>query len=109
FDAANGAGGFFADMLHLIPDRFDEMNGETRRLIGRQLVDLLVLALEADARTLTSGSSTMRAAHLTRIESFVRRNLRDPGLDPDMIARHCGISIRYLHELFRDTNQTVGA
>ena len=26
-----------------------------------------------------------------------------------MIARNCGISIRYLHELFRDTNQTLGA
>ena len=46
----------------------------------------------ADERTLTSGSSTMRSAHLTRIESFVRKNLRNPALDPEMIARHCGIS-----------------
>ena len=109
FDAANGAGGFFADMLHLIPDRFDEMSAEMRAMVGQQLIDLLVLALKADDRTLTSGSSTMRGAHLTRIESFVRKNLRNPALDPDMIARNCGISIRYLHELFRDTNQTLGA
>jgi len=68
-----------------------------------------VLALKADERTLTSGSSTMRSAHLTRIEAFVRNNLRNPALDPDLIARNCGISIRYLHELFRDTNQTLGA
>jgi len=96
-------------MLHLIPDRFDEMSTEMRAMIGQQLIDLLVLALKADDRTLTSGSSTMRGAHLTRIESFVRKNLRNPALDPDMIARNCGISIRYLHELFRDTNQTLGA
>lgn len=109
FDAANGAGGFFADMLHLIPDRFDEMNDETRATVGQQLIDLLVLALKADERTLTSGGSTMRAAHLMRIEAFVRKNLRNPALDPEMIARHCGISLRYLHELFRDTNQTLSA
>ena len=77
--------------------------------MGQQLVDLLVLALKADERTLTTGNSTVREAHLTRIEAFVRRNMGDPELDPEAIARGCGISTRYLHELFRDTNQTLGS
>jgi AraC-like DNA-binding protein len=109
FNAAEGAGGLFADMLHLIPGRFEAMNVEVRETVGKQLIDLLVLALKADERTLTTGASTVREAHLTRIESFVRRNLGDGGLDPEAIARACGISTRYLHELFRDTNQTVGS
>ncbi len=109
FNAAEGAGGLFADMLHLIPQRFDAMSGEVRDTVGRQLIDLLVLALKADERTLTSGASTVREAHLTRIESFVRRHLGDDSLDPESIARACGISTRYLHELFRDTNQTLGS
>jgi AraC-like DNA-binding protein len=109
FNAANGAGGLFADMLHLIPRRFDAMTPETRATVGQQLVDLLVLALKADERTLTTGNSTVREAHLTRIEAFVRRNMGDSDLDPETIARGCGISARYLHELFRDTNQTLGS
>jgi AraC-like DNA-binding protein len=109
FNAAEGAGGLFADMLHLIPGRFDGMSGETCETVGKQLIDLLVLALKNDERTLTTGSSTVREAHLTRIESFVRRHLADAGLDPETIARACGISTRYLHELFRDTNQTLGS
>ncbi|WP_245529214.1 helix-turn-helix domain-containing protein [Brucella ovis] len=36
-----------------------------------------------------------------------RTNLQDFRLDPDRIARACGISTRYLHELFKDTGQTV--
>ena len=108
FNATEGAGGLFIDMLHLIPGRFDAMSVETRETVGKQLTDLLVLALKADERTLTSATSTVRAAHLTRIESFVRRNIGEAALDPEMIARACGISTRYLHELFRDTNQTVG-
>ena len=109
FDAADGAGGLFTDMLHLIPNRFEAMSLETRSTVGQQLIDLLVLALKADERTLTSGNSTVREAHLTRIETFIRKNIGDCELDPEAIARACGISTRYLHELFRDTNQTLGA
>ena len=109
FNAAEGAGGLFTDMLHLIPLRFDAMNVEVRETVGKQLIDLLVLALKADERTLTTGTSSVREAHLTRIESVVRKNLGDADLDPESIARACGISTRYLHELFRDTNQTVGS
>jgi AraC-like DNA-binding protein len=109
FNAAEGAGGLFTDMLHLIPMRFEAMSIEVRETVGKQLIDLLVLALKADERTLTTGTSTVREAHLTRIESVVRKNLGDAGLDPETIARACGISTRYLHELFRDTNQTVGS
>ncbi|MBN9055278.1 MAG: helix-turn-helix domain-containing protein, partial [Rhizobiales bacterium] len=103
----NGAGGLFTDMLHLLPGRFDGMTAEARVTVGRQLVDLLVLAIKADDRVLTSGNSTVRSAHLARIEAYVRANLQDFRLDPDRIARACGISTRYLHELFKDTDETV--
>jgi len=108
FDAQNGLGGLFTDMLHLIPSHFDSMSEDARTLVGRQLIEVLVLAIQGDERTLTSGSSTIREAHLTRIESFARRNLGKADLDPEMIARACGISTRYLHELFRDTKHTLG-
>lgn len=108
FDATNGANGLFVDMVHLIPKRYAAMTGETRSVVGRQLVDLLALALQSDERVLQSGASSVRAGHLARIESFVRRNIDDPDLGPDEVAAGCGISVRYLHELLRDTNQTLG-
>jgi len=108
FDATNGASGLFVDMLHLIPRRYEAMNEEVCTTVGRQLIDLLALALETDERTLTSHGSAVRASHLTRIDAFLRRHLHDPELDPQKVARGCGISVRYLHELLRDTNQTLG-
>lgn len=107
FEANNGAGGLFNDMLQLLPARFDGMTQEARATVGRQLVDLLVLAIKADERVLTSGNSTVRAAHLARIEAYIRTNLHEFGLGPERIAQACGISTRYLHELFRDTDQTI--
>jgi AraC-like DNA-binding protein len=108
FDATNGANGLFVDMVHLIPQRYDAMTLEARAIVGRQLVDLLALAIQSDARVLTSGSSSVRAAHLARIEAFVRRHIDNPELGPDHVAAGCGISVRYLHELLRDTNTTLG-
>ncbi len=108
FDATNGANGLFVDMVHLIPQRYDAMTEETRAIVGRQLVDLLALAIQTDERVLTSGASSVRAAHLARIEAFVRRHVDDPELGPEAVATGCGISVRYLHELLRDTNTTLG-
>jgi AraC-like DNA-binding protein len=108
FDATNGASGLFVDMLHLVPGRYDTMTEETRTTVGRQLVDLLALALQSDERVLTSGMSSVRAAHLARIEAFVHRHIDDPELGPEGVAAGCGISVRYLHELLRDTNTTLG-
>jgi len=109
FDATNGANGLFVDMVHLIPQRYDAMTEEARSIVGRQLADLLALALQSDERVLSSGGSTVRMAHLARIESFVRRHIDNPDLGPDEVAAGCGVSVRYLHELLRDTNQTLGS
>jgi len=107
FDATNGAGGLFADMVRHIPRRHDSMSESVRETVGQQLVDLLALSLQEDDRTLAAGTSSIRNAHLVRAETFVRANLDRRELSPENIARRCGISVRYLHEIFRDTNQTV--
>lgn len=108
FDATHGGGGLFADMLELIPRRVENQSEELKTTVGRQLVELLVLALKEDERTLTSGATAVRAAHLSRIEACVRGRIGDSALDPEAIARACGISVRYLHELFRDADRTLG-
>lgn len=109
FDTTRGAGVLFSDILELIPRRIEGMSEELRATVGRQLIELLVLALKNDDRTLTVGATAVRAAHLSRIESYVRSRLGDSDLDPEAIARACRISTRYLHELFRDTDQTLGS
>jgi AraC-like DNA-binding protein len=108
FDATSGIGGLFVDMLRLVPQRFVRLTPAARRLLGSQLADLLALAVTEDARTLTAGLSSVRDAHLARIESYVRRNLFAPDLNPERVAAACGISIRYLHQLFHGTGQTLG-
>lgn len=108
FDARNGTGGLFTDMLQHIPARIDDMTKDARATVGEHLIELLALSVESDGRTMSGGSSAARSAHLVRIEQFLRNHLSDPLLSPERVALACGISTRYLHELFRDTNQTLG-
>ncbi|PVE20951.1 AraC family transcriptional regulator [Microvirga sp. KLBC 81] len=107
FDAEKGSGGLFKDMLEIVPNRYDRLSAEEGTLVGRQLVELLVLAITYDERVLTSSVSSVREAHLARIEQYIRQRLGPESLSADNIARACGISTRYLHELFRGTGMTL--
>ena len=107
FEADVGAAGLLTDMLRALPRRLAEGGAPLREGVGACLVELLAMALEADERVLGSTMSTVRAAHLVRIERYVRTHLTDPRLSPDMIARGCGISVRYVHELCRSTDVTL--
>ncbi|MFA5121135.1 helix-turn-helix domain-containing protein [Zavarzinia sp.] len=99
-EAGSGAGGLLHDMVRLTPARLGASDGRTREAVGRSLIDLLALAIEDDVRVLSSRQSAVRQGHLARIEAHVRRNLADPDLSAERIAAACGISVRYLHDLF---------
>ncbi|MEJ7139005.1 helix-turn-helix domain-containing protein [Amphibiibacter pelophylacis] len=107
FDTTQGAGQLFSDYLMLITRHCTQQGPETRALMGQQLIDLLATALLDEPSALQSGLSSVRAAHLARIETHVRQRMTDPDLTPERIAAACGISLRYLHDLFRDTGQSV--
>jgi AraC-like DNA-binding protein len=65
---------------------------------------LLSLASRADASTSTS---FIRTSNLARAKRIVRARLNDPELTPAEIANECGISLSYLHNLFRDDGRSV--
>lgn len=107
FDATRGVGALFVDMIQLAAPRLDEMNETARDLTGKHLVDLLALAVEADERVLGGQSPSVRAAHLQRAERFIRSRLHDTALSPQLVAADCGVSTRYLHQLFETEGTTV--
>lgn len=105
--AGDGIGKLFVSM---VAGAFEQADGTTARgadVLGRHLVDLLTLTLEGGPDPSLSTVSSVRAAHIARIEAFIRRNLTNLDLSPSLVADACGISKRYLHGLFTDRNATV--
>lgn len=106
-DATAGTAGLFATMVSHVQGQIDTLTPTARETIGRQILELLGLALNDASDASESGYSSVRAAHMSRVEKFIRHNLKNPDLSPDLIAESCGISKRYLHDLFKDVNGTV--
>ncbi|CAM5762119.1 Transcriptional activator NphR [Labrys miyagiensis] len=107
FDSTRGVGALFVDMIRHTAQRLDEMGGAARDVSGKHLVDLLALAVEGDERVLSGPASSIQSAHLHRVERFIRTNLATSDLSPLTVADGCGISIRYLHQLFATQGTTV--
>ncbi len=107
FDASRGLGRMFGELMWNTLKRADELSKEEMDVIGRHLVELLTLVLRNDDRIVKSGSSSVRAAHLRRIEKIIATCARDPDLSPSLVADRCGISLRYLHQIFAETEYSV--
>jgi AraC-like DNA-binding protein len=107
FDARSGIGSYFVGSVRNTIENIDTINGAAREMAGQHLLDLLCLSMRSDDRILDSTSSTIRAAHLQRAEQFIRDNLENPNLNSRVVAESCGISLRYLQELFAENEYSV--
>lgn len=108
FDAARGVGALLSDMVRLSERHAPEMNQSAAAQIGKQVIDLLALAVEADPRAIRSSHSTVRRAHIRRIDAIIADRFSDASLDPAQVAALCDISPRYLHELCRRDGASFG-
>lgn len=106
FNGREGVGALFTAMALQI-HRDSPSEGGATQVLGRHLIELLALAIDGQSDANDGVRSSVRAAHLRRAEDVIRRNLSNAALSPDMVADACGISKRYLHELFSDANSTV--
>ncbi|GGR52415.1 hypothetical protein GCM10010282_51600 [Streptomyces roseolus] len=76
------------------------------RLAGN-VVELLATLITERAHP--GGTDTDAPSHLVlRIRDHINRNLGDPDLSPEGVARAHRISVRYLHRLFEGEGTTVG-
>jgi AraC-like DNA-binding protein len=107
FDAQAGIGKLFSDYVQAAASNISLDVPEVRAIVGVHLADLLAIVLENDPRVLQSTGSAVMNAHLARIEQYLRRHLEVPELSPEMVADACGMSVRYLHQIFKGTGQTL--
>ncbi|MEU5755049.1 helix-turn-helix domain-containing protein [Streptomyces sp. NPDC047829] len=108
--ARTGSGALLASYL-------TGLRAEAGRCEPEELRRLGAIALALSATLLASRTdSPLPADHevrhqllLVRVRAYIEASLADPGLGPATIASNHHISVRLLHQLFRDEPETVGA
>lgn len=104
---ARSAGALFASLAQSLVANTAYLDEDVKGAAGEKLVDLLAIALEAQAGDLPRRGEAVRDAHRARAIGYIQRAYRDPDLTPASVAGACGISVGYLHEIFRDSGRSV--
>jgi AraC family transcriptional regulator, positive regulator of tynA and feaB len=82
----------------------DDVGGAQGDQLAGALIDLVLCAARTDLPPTATGPPTIG---LTAVLAVVDAHLRDPALDPSLVARRCHLSLRTLHRLFADQPRTL--
>jgi AraC-like DNA-binding protein len=104
--ARDGVARLAADTLAALQREASKMSTDEFRVATHAAGELVLLAV-AGAADLMSDTRSIRASNLARAKRVIRARLADTDLSLSDIASECGLSLRYLHDLFRDDGRTV--
>jgi AraC-like DNA-binding protein len=96
---AGGIGAVASNFMRACGQNAGALAAHESSALADHAVDLLTLAA-ASVRPAPFALSRSRAATMVRVKALIEQHLSDPALDPTMIARHAGLSARYLNSLF---------
>lgn len=108
FAADRGAARITFDFLASIMRESDHLPEHVAGSYSGRIADLAAVMLDCSRQDLPIGQSSVRHALHRRCLQIIEAQLGDPELSPERIAAACGISTRYLHKVFQDSDQTLG-
>jgi AraC-like DNA-binding protein len=106
-DSANTKANILQDFVSSVYARLPFGDDDTVAFMENHLLNLLAFLLNDSTETIDAGDSSVKLAHRRRIMDFIAANLADEQMSPETIARHHGVSVSYLHRVFKPTGRTV--
>ena len=77
------------------------LDAPTRAKLGEQFMDVLALAMSGEPGRQPAADRSVQRARLRSVQAYIDAHLGDADLSLSAIAKKNGISLRYLHQLFR--------
>ena len=102
-----GLGRIAAEFCSMIASEGAALDGDLRARLGDELMDVVALALDAGGGDEAAADRVVRQTRLRSVKTWIEEHLADPDLSLEKIAKSNGISVRYLHYLFRLTDMSA--
>lgn len=102
----DGAENLLADYLLAVAAEADALDALAGGHVAQHIIDLCAHALNRVHAPVPLPRAAARAALYRRACSFVERHFGDPTLSPADIARHLRTSLRFVHGLFREHDES---
>lgn len=103
-DGADADCGLLSSFVQQVVARMGKMAEPLLMRVEANILDLLGAVLSVRAAAKAVGPDDQ----LKRIKSFIQQHLQDHTLGPVSVAVEFGISVRYVHSLFKDEPLTLG-
>ena len=109
-DSRSGLGPAMAGLLGGLNSVLDRLSPELQMLTLHNAVDLTSTMIRHElAATVTAEPAGQKRVRFESIAAYIDGHLQDPDLTPGRIAAANFVSVRYLHAIFSETGETVGA
>ena len=102
-----GLGRIAAEFCSTLASEGSALDADVRARLGDELMDVIALALDAGHRDEPSADHAVQQARLRSIKAWIEDHLTDPDLSLEKVASNNGISLRYLHYLFKLTDMSA--
>ena len=106
-DLGQGLGRIAAEFCASLASEGSGFDPQIRARLGEQFMDILAMAVSSGPDHQPEAESSVQRARLRSVKAYIDANLSDPGLSLGVIAKKNGISLRYLHQLFRQTDMSA--
>ncbi|UOB15291.1 helix-turn-helix domain-containing protein [Streptomyces sp. HP-A2021] len=103
-----GCGAVLMPFLTTLVNSTDSYSPTAAGRLAASVIELFATLVAETAPDAGAEEETSRGHLVARIRDHIDRNLGDPALAPEGIAKAHHISVRYLHRLFEDEGITVG-
>ena len=107
-NANSGLGLVLKDFIFSLVGELSTSEVPPSEVLSENLVNLIALSFSSTVfQNDLAESDCVKEALMRRIRQFVENNLFDPKLNNNRIAESQGISVRYLHKLFQNEEESI--
>jgi len=100
-NSTQGLGRIAAEFCASLATEGAKLEDDARAHLGSQLMDMLAFTLLTDGGDMPASEGSVQQARLRSVQQWIEDHLGDPDLSLDKIAGANGMSLRYLHLIFR--------
>jgi len=100
-DLSRGLGRIAVELCTAVAREGARLEPQHRVELGEEIMNVVALALKADPGPEPAAERCVQRARLRSLTNYIDEHLGDPDLSLGKIAQSNGISLRYLHQLFR--------
>ena len=107
-NAGAGLGMVLKDFIFSLASELSSSEVQPSEVLSENLVSLIALSFSSSVvQSGLTESECVKDALIRRIRQFIDNNLFDPTLNNNRVAESQGISVRYLHKLFQDQEESI--